>query len=195
MSTTYQRVAKRTPRSQVFTVVLLMLVYVTQPVLALAGSLCLDHECGTETDCCCDEAALTVSDRAPVEASCCASEDSDTQLPDSPTVEDRCSCQVDSAPSPTQEPLLPPRSSDAASDGSLAEWIRAQAELFAHTPCAQPWRCLAPGGENRAKGCGTAFAPGTAVGSLVHDVVSVGSWTLLRQGVSGFLAVLSVART
>jgi len=98
---------------------------------------------------------------------------------------------VDSTPIPAPDWAIPP-GSGATGDGSLSDWVRTHAKLFADMPSGPPGRHLP---RDAMDGSAWRVPPRTAGGSpQAHPIASVGAWALLMRGVAGFLAVLSVAR-
>jgi len=188
MSAPYTRVSKRATRSQSFVVVLLVLMYMAQPALALLGLQCADHSCGAVSEhCCCEGPA----EPAASEDGCCSDEQPKPALPDSPSADEECGCRADPTPLPQPDPAVPPRAGDATGDGSPAEWLRVHAEIFSQILTGPPGAHLPPG--VRFGNAGRVPPPGTGDPSA-GCVLSAGAWTLLMRGVSGFLALLSVAR-
>lgn len=178
-----------TRRRHAFAAILLVFVYLAQPVLALGSARCLDHDCGTGSGgCCCSAPAVPV--QALLEEGCCASDSSDSEASDSSTPE--CDCRTDSKPFPRPGPLLPPESSDATGSASLLKWIRAHAELFGNTTGGPAAGLMPRGAEGGA--AGPAPPAGARGNSFVRQVLNVSTWALLTRGVAAFLAVLSLAR-
>ena len=190
MNTTLTRASSRTSRRQSFVVSFLVLLFIAQPALALVGVSCSDHNCGSGAEHCCCESPAELPVQPVPEDSCC-SDELEPLVSDSPSAEEECSCRVDSTPVPAPEPALPPGGSESTGDGSPAEWLRTHAEIFSHTPCGPPGVHLPPGPDDG----GAGRVPGPRAGDFFANCsLRASVWALLTRGVSGLLAVLSVAR-
>jgi len=186
MSTTLTRASSRTSRRQSFVVSLLVLLYIAQPALALVGVSCSDHNCGSVAEHCCCESPAELPVQPVPEDSCCSDELSEPLAADRPSAEEDCSCRVDSTPVPAPDPALPLGGSESTGDS-----LRTHAEIFSHTPSGPPWMHLPPGPDDRAAGPVPLPRAGDFFASRP---LRASTWALLRRGVSGLLAVLSVAR-
>ena len=197
------RPSPRRPRWRALVALLLGLVYLAQPALALAGAACPDRDCGTAPACCCSEGGSPppVEPRTVASPADCCVEDPAAVAGPVPRAGGACACSADPAPPAPRVPALPPDGRAGAGDGSLAQWIRAQAELFARTPGGSPgiW-----GADTSGRATLASWRPrwprwplGALSGgasTLVPAAAGTTAWTLLVRGVPACLAVLSVAR-
>jgi hypothetical protein len=186
MSTAHTKNSRVNRRSQVFAVLLLAFIYIGQPALAFvaAGSVVAPCQAQGE-ECCCVEKV----DVATPAKSCCSSGDSAGEEHGQEKSK-QCDCRIGSGEIPEQAPALPLERNSSAGESMLCEWLRVHSELFGTVECG-PTSMLA---------CASArdgtddSVPRVAGVGVARQVSSVSAWTLMRRGVAGFLAVLSVSR-